>query len=1094
MKNKIMLILVFSLLVFGFSGKFFSPVANPAGTNVIITEVLYDAPNSDATEEWVELFNPTASAINLAGWSLSDNAGTFSLSGSIAAGGYVVIARDAAAFQSLYGFAPDISGSNLALSNSGDQLSLKDGNGVEVDFVAWEGYVAGWTVSAKDTTIRRITATDTDSNADWENSGTLGDPGSGSYGGGTGGDTTAPSVTITNPTNGATVSGSVTITFSASDANGISSTSLLIDGTQVSSSTSFVWDTTLETDGSHQITARATDTSGNVGEDIISVTVSNNGGGSPPPTATGAYKIMLYNIEQSGINPDWKQVVKEENPDIAIFIETGDWDDNNNQLLNQYVTEFNNYFVNEAPYVGYTTQGIAFSTSGEAILSRYPVVSVTQITNVTLDTGAVFDPSHDFFDVVVDINGVHTHVIAAHLKCCSGTTNEDKRERAMEGIINYMDSLGDVPIVFAGDLNSFSPVDVEDPNLAPNGNLGWGPMTMLVRPSDPTYGQYSSTVHTFTDVFRSLNPTDPGYTYGHQNPTYTSRIDFIVVNQHFAGLLINSTTGDTPTANTGSDHYSVDTFVKPFGGSDTIPPAQVVGVSATTVSPSQIDLTWTANTEPDLAHYNVYRDGVLVGTSTTASFSDTGLTASTAYTYEVSAVDTSGNEGMKSTAVSATTQSPDLTPPAQVTGLVANAVGETKVDLTWTANTEPDLDHYNVYRDGVLVGTSTTASFSDIGLVAKTTYTYEVSAVDVSGNEGQKSTPATVTTPDLTPPAQVTGLTANAVGETQVDLTWSANTEPDLDHYNIYRDGVLVGTSTTTSFSDTGLVAKTTYTYEVSAVDTVGNEGQKSVPVSVTTPDLTPPAQVIGLSATAVSPSQIDLTWTANTEPDLAHYNVYRDGVLVGTSTTASFSDTGLTASTAYTYEISAVDTSGNEGARSVAVTATTPAPSLNHILISEVFYDTPGRDRIEEWVELYNPTGAAVDLSGWTLSDNSKTYTIPSGTVIGAGSFLIIARNANGFNSLYGFMPDISGMNLALGNKGDMLSLKDSSGQQIDFVAWENYVSGWNIAASRGNSIARTSLNSDTDTVSDWQVVGNNGTPGTGPVTVAIVLSKKKY
>ncbi len=966
--------------------------ANPSGTNVIITEVLYDAPNSDATEEWVELFNPTGSAISLSGWTLSDNVGTFGLSGSIPAGGFIVIARDSAAFQALYGFAPDISGSNLALSNSGDQLVLKDGSGTQVDFVAWENYVAGWSVSARDTTIRRISATDTDSGSDWENSGTLGDPGAGNYGG-PGGDLTPPSVSITSPSAGSTVSGIVTVSFTATDANGISTYSLLIDGVQVATTNTYSWDTTLESDGSHQITARATDPSGNLGEDIITVTVNN--ANPPPPPSSSAFKIMFYNIEQSGINPDWKQVVKEENPDIAIFVETGTWDDNNDQLLQQYVNEFNAYFSNEAPYVGYVTQGISFSTSGVAILSRFPVVSVNQFGTVTLDSGASYAVSHDFFDVVVSINGVHTHVIGAHLKCCSGATNEDKRERAMEGVINYMDSLGDVPIVFAGDLNSFSPVDVENPNLAPQGNLGWGPMSMLIRPSDPTYGQYSSTLHTFTDVFRDLNPNDPGYTYGHQNPTYTSRIDFIVVNQHFNGLLINSTTGDTPTANTGSDHYSVDVFVNPFGGApDTTPPSQVTGLSATPVGLSQIDLTWTANTEPDLDHYNIYRNGVLAGTSITNSFSDTGLTSGTTFTYEVSAVDASGNEGIKSSPVSATTGTPDTTPPGQVTGLVANAVGETQVDLTWTPNSESDLDHYNIYRDGVLVGTSLVASFSDTGLSAKTTYSYEISAVDTSGNEGLKSTAATVTTPDLTPPAQVVGLSASASSETQVDLSWTPNTEGDLDHYNIYRDGVLVGTSLVASFSDTGLSAKTTYGYEVSAVDTSGNEGLKSALVSITTPDLTPPGQVQGLTATAVSQSQIDLSWMANAENDLDHYNIYRDGVLVATSTVNSFSDVGLSSGTSYTYEVSAVDTSGNEGARSLAVSATTPVPSLNHIVISEVFYDTPGKDSQEEWIELYNPTGVTVDLSGWTISDNRGTYTFASGISIGPGSFLILARS----------------------------------------------------------------------------------------------------
>ncbi|HDH13468.1 MAG TPA: choice-of-anchor D domain-containing protein [Nitrospirae bacterium] len=359
-------------------------------------------------------------------------------------------------------------------------------------------------------------------------------------------------------------------------------------------------------------------------------------------------KVMTYNIEAGGINPDWKQVVKEENPDVVVFVETGTWDDNNNQLLNQYVSEFNAYFVNEDPYVGSTAQNITYDTGGEAIMSRFPIISTAQLATVTLDNGSSWDPTHDFMVWQLDINGNTVYVIGSHLKCCSGATNENLRERAQEGIINYMDSLGNVSMIYAGDLNSFSPADTGA--LAPLGDLGYGPMTMIVDPADPTYGQYSSTVHIYTDTFRALNPTVPGYTYGHQNPQYQSRIDYIIVNQQLSDKLVSSTTGDTATANTGSDHYSVDVIINFVTG-----PAQVTGLSAIAVSTSQIDLSWNANTEPDLDYYNIYRDNVFLTQTTATSFSDTGLSSGTTYTYEVSAVDTGGNEGTKSAPSSATT-------------------------------------------------------------------------------------------------------------------------------------------------------------------------------------------------------------------------------------------------------------------------------------------------------------------------------------------------------------------------------------------------------------------------------------------------------
>jgi hypothetical protein len=88
-------------------------------------------------------------------------------------------------------------------------------------------------------------------------------------------DTTAPSVSISAPSNGATVSGTVTISFSASDANGISSRAIKIDGVTKSTSSSYSWNTASYSDGTHTIQCTATDPSGNTGSDTHSVTVDN---------------------------------------------------------------------------------------------------------------------------------------------------------------------------------------------------------------------------------------------------------------------------------------------------------------------------------------------------------------------------------------------------------------------------------------------------------------------------------------------------------------------------------------------------------------------------------------------------------------------------------------------------------------------------------------------------------------------------------------------------------------------------------------------------------------------------------------------------
>ena len=91
----------------------------------------------------------------------------------------------------------------------------------------------------------------------------------------------------------------------------------------------------------------------------------------------------------------------------------------------------------------------------------------------------------------------------------------------------------------------------------------------------------------------------------------------------------------------------------------------------------------------------------------------------------------------------------DTTPPSKVLGLAVGSITANSIDLSWTSNTEPDLDHYNVYRStttGFVVNTSTIplaqsaiSTYSDTGLPQSSTYYYKVAPVDTSGNKGNIS-------------------------------------------------------------------------------------------------------------------------------------------------------------------------------------------------------------------------------------------------------------------------------------------------------------------------------------------------------------------
>ncbi len=98
-------------------------------------------------------------------------------------------------------------------------------------------------------------------------------------------DTTAPTVNVTTPLNGATVSGAVDVTATASDGVGVAKVELYVDGTLLATDTSspysITWDTTSVPNGSHRIMAKANDAAGNVGTDDDTTVTVSNGGGSP---------------------------------------------------------------------------------------------------------------------------------------------------------------------------------------------------------------------------------------------------------------------------------------------------------------------------------------------------------------------------------------------------------------------------------------------------------------------------------------------------------------------------------------------------------------------------------------------------------------------------------------------------------------------------------------------------------------------------------------------------------------------------------------------------------------------------------------------
>lgn len=107
-------------------------------------------------------------------------------------------------------------------------------------------------------------------------------------------------------------------------------------------------------------------------------------------------------------------------------------------------------------------------------------------------------------------------------------------------------------------------------------------------------------------------------------------------------------------------------------------------------------------------------------------------------------------------------------------------------------------------------------------------------------------------------------------------------------------------------------------------------EDQFQINLTVTTPDAITPSIPQNLSATPVSSSQIDLSWDASTDNiGVTGYRIYRDNLFIDTSAITTYSDTGLTQETQYSYTVSAVDAASNESAQSATATAITLAEEV---------------------------------------------------------------------------------------------------------------------------------------------------------------------
>ncbi|MFF0203740.1 glycoside hydrolase family 18 chitinase [Streptomyces sp. NPDC005017] len=186
------------------------------------------------------------------------------------------------------------------------------------------------------------------------------------------------------------------------------------------------------------------------------------------------------------------------------------------------------------------------------------------------------------------------------------------------------------------------------------------------------------------------------------------------------------------------------------GSAADTPPSAPGAPQSSGVTTTSIALTWAAATDDKgVQNYDVLRGGTVVATVGGTTYTDTGLTPDTEYTYTVRARDTAGQNGPPSPATRIRTGSDGGTdrPPTAPGTPRADEIGDTTIRLSWTAATDDrGVKNYDVFRGSVLAATVTGTTATVTGLTPGTDYTFTVRARDTADQVGPPGGALTVRT------------------------------------------------------------------------------------------------------------------------------------------------------------------------------------------------------------------------------------------------------------------------------------------------------------------------------------------------------------
>jgi chitodextrinase len=746
-------------------------------------------------------------------------------------------------------------------------------------------------------------------------------------------DTLAPSVAVSAPAAGATVSGAVTVRADATDDVGVAGVQFLLDGRDLGgedTSAPYVatWDTTAATNGSHTLTARARDTSGNPATSPdVAVTVNNN---SNDPAQVGQWGplIPLPAVSiHSALTPTGKVLLFQ-----GTFTQGG----------SQY--EFDPATGVASPLPDAVAN---LFCAAQAVLAdgRIDVAGGTNTSSLSggilglPDTTAYNWKTRDW-SVLAPMRYPRWYATA--------TTLADGKVLVTSGSNRTLTDIVPIPELYSPDTNTWKELTAASRSIPyysfvyqlPDGRiirLGASEVPTPTETLDLNTNQWQTVDGRLLDGGSAANyapgkflkagtASDGGFTGQSASTAYT-----LDMNQ--------SGPSWQPTASMS--------FKRSFLNLTNLPDGTVLATGGGTDKSSQIDANGVLPAEdwdPSTGNWTRY-----------AAMAEPRLYHSVATLLPDGRVYVAGGGSDDGVTDHKTAQI--FSPPYLFKG-PRPTIASAPATVHWDASTfigTPDAA--SISRVSLIRTGSVTHAFDQNARAMSLDFTQTVGGIDVkmpaNGNlappgyyllsivngQGVPSVASYVRFPAPYEDEQAPGAPSNLTATGQLggaSLSWTAATDDvGVVGYDIHRSTTAgftpsaannVGASTTTTYTDSGIPAGEYY-YRVTARDAAGNVGPASQEAHATAQtDNTAPSKPAGLNGTAASRSA-SLTWLASSDDvGVSGYRVYRDGAAIATTATPGYADSGLTPGTTYSYTVAAYDAAGNLSDQSAPASLTTAA------------------------------------------------------------------------------------------------------------------------------------------------------------------------